>query len=127
MISVLYYYLTWHYSTGLRDLVRNVLNVAWFFYHFFSISILLQTFFSPFQRLSESRGKGLDIERFAETLIVNTLMRAVGIFVRTIFIVAGVVAITITAVGGTVLFFVWLAAPLFVITLIGSGFVFFFT
>jgi hypothetical protein len=99
---------------------------VWFFYHFFSISILLQTFFSPFQRLSESSGKGLDIERMAETLVVNTLMRAVGMFIRIIFITAGAISIIITITGGAILFFVWLAAPLFVVTLVGGGFIFFF-
>lgn len=124
MLSLFSSYIAWHYSQALSDLSRNVMNIIWFLYNFFSIPILLQTFFSPFQRLDESYGKGLDLERFASVLIVNTLMRVIGMVARTAFIAAGVVSIVIAAMGGAVIFAAWLAMPLSVIFLVGSGLTF---
>lgn len=124
MINLIAAYVSWHYSQALRDLSRNVMNIIWFLYHFFSIPILLTTFFSPFQRLDESYGKGLDLERFASVFVVNMLMRAVGMCIRTLFIAAGVASITIAAVGGTIIFAMWLAAPVCIVMLIGSGLTF---
>lgn len=124
MLTLISSYVAWHYSQALTDLTRNIANIIWFLYHFFSIPILLRTFFSPFQRLDESYGKGLDLERFAGVFIVNSLMRMVGICARTMFIVAGVVSIAVAMLGGVAIFAVWLAAPLFLVLLIGSGLTF---
>ncbi len=124
MITLIGAYVSWHYSQALRDLSRNIANIIWFLYHFFSIPILLATFFSPFQRLDESYGKGLDLERFASVFVVNTLMRIVGMVARTAFIAAGVVSIAIAAVGGAVIFAMWVAAPLCIVLLVGSGLTF---
>jgi hypothetical protein len=124
MLTLIGAYVAWHYSRALTDLSRNIMNIIWFLYHFFSIPILLATFFSPFQRLDESYGKGLDLERIGSVFVVNTLMRVVGICARTMFIAAGLASIAIAAVGGAAIFVAWLAAPLCIALLVGSGLTF---
>jgi hypothetical protein len=123
MISLAFHYVRWHYSTALVDLVRIVRNFLWFFFEFFSITLLLKTFFTPFHRISDNRvlhGK-LDIAGMAERLLVDLLMRFVGMLLRTVLILAGIVFIVATLVSGVAFFVAWIASPLLVFLLIASG------
>lgn len=121
MGQLAFYYLRWHYTQGVIDLVNNIINVVWFVYHFFSIPLLLRTFFVPFHRLQESAVKGFNIEQWAEAFLITTLMRLVGALLRTFLIILGVVFLLLVFVGGSVLLFVWLTMPLILTFLIGLG------
>jgi hypothetical protein len=79
----------WYYSVGLGVLFRAWMNLHWFLYHYFSIPVLLKTFFAPFRRIREYRARGFDPKDIFEVLVVNTLMRAVGVLVRSVVIVIG--------------------------------------
>lgn len=80
------------------------MNLQRFIFHFFSIPILLGTLFIPFHRLAERRERGFNPENILETLIVNTVMRAVGALVRGVIILTGLV-VEILAFGLGLLFF----------------------
>jgi len=124
MIPFVLHYTQWHYSKGVSDLLGVIQNFLWFFYHFFSIPTLLGTFFSPFQRLGEGYSKTFDPGQWAETFVLNSMMRIIGAVLRTMLIAMGVVSLAFTAVAGLVFFLVWLLAPLFVLFLIGAGLTF---
>ncbi len=115
------HYINWHYTVAIIDLIRIVRNFIWFFYNFFSISILLKTLFSPFNKLGEGYKKSLKPTKWAETFLINTLMRIVGALLRSVLILLGIIFVILTAVLGTVFFFVWLLAPIFVLVLIVIG------
>lgn len=108
-------YAVWHYGGALRSGVTLLQNIIAFFYHFFSVPLLLKTYFSKFGRLGEKYKKGLDIENLLSVFLVNTLMRVVGALIRSIFILLGLVAITVSAVVGIVLLLAWLIFPLIVV------------
>ena len=111
-------YLTWHYSTAYRDLLRAWLNYMWFVAHFFSLGILLRTFFSPFKRNSEKNNKGLDIEAILEVLAVNLIMRLVGILIRTVLIAIGLAVLAVVTTGGLAAILIWTLLPGFLIALL---------
>ena len=104
-------YLTWHYSTAYRDFLRAWINYLWFVAHFFSLEILLRTFFTPFKRISEKNNAGLDIGAILEVFAVNLLMRLVGMLVRTVLISIGLVVLFGVAVGGVLGLLVWTLLP----------------
>src|SRR3989338_11642729 len=102
-------YLIWHYSEALADWWRIVGNFIWFFFHMFSIDLLLRTLFSPFKRLQEERKKGSwAFEDWGGAIIINVLMRLIGFGVRTMFIAVGLIFIIFTAIVGIVAFILWL-------------------
>lgn len=115
------YYIRWHYSQALFDLIGIVRNFIWFFYEFFSIPLLLQTLFSPFHRLGERYTHKLDLGKIAEAFIVNTLMRLVGFLLRTFLIVIGIFFILLTFVLGLFFFIAWVLAPLLLVFLVLYG------
>ena len=105
------YYLRWHYGRALKGVADIFLNIVWFLWHFFSIGILSKTLFAPWERLQEKRERGLDIEGFFGTLLINLIMRVVGAIVRLTFISIGLLAIFLTTIVSAVFFCVWLALP----------------
>ncbi len=105
------YYIHWHYSKALAGISVITGNLVWFCWHFFSVGVLLQTFFSPWQRIHEEKKRGLDIEGWISTFLINLVMRCVGVFIRLIFIIIGFISMAFIAVGGVVVFLVWLVLP----------------
>jgi hypothetical protein len=109
------YYIHWHYSRALQGIQDITTNLVWFVWHFFSIGILFETLFAPWQRIQETRKRGLDIEGYLSTLLINLVMRCVGVFIRMIFIVIGLVCCAAVVLGGVVVFLVWLVLPLVIV------------
>lgn len=123
-LSIIPYYLAWHYSRGLRDYFKVWKNILWFVWNFFSITILLKTFFAPFKRLKEKYQGGLDIENFFTALITTTIMRLVGMTMRAVVIAPGLVAFLVCFFGGLAGIIIWIVLPfilglVFVVSLIG--------
>lgn len=105
------YYIRWHYGKALSDLVIIAGNFIWFAWHFFSIELMLRTLFSPWQRLSEEKKSGFDVESFFSAIAINTVMRFVGLIVRLVFIVIGLACIIIISALSVIAFAVWIALP----------------
>ncbi len=114
-------YLRWHYSTAFVDLIRLDGNIFWFLWHFFSVPDTFRTFFSPWERMSDRYKKGFDIEELASTLIANTLMRIVGMFMRTILLFFALVCFFVAFVVVLVCFFLWIFLPVILISLAFFG------
>ena len=116
-------YTKWHYSNALLDIIRVWGNFLWLSLHFFSTGTLLRTFFSPFMRMHEEYpGKGnFDPEYFAGTLVVNIIMRIVGILVRTIFIVLSVSIFSAILFFGIIFIALWITAPIALSSFITLG------
>lgn len=107
-------YLAWHYSLALADFLAIWENFFWFFYHFFSLPVLFRTLFAPWKRLGESYKQGFDPGAIISTLIVNGLMRLVGLGARLFVIIAGLLAQVIVFLIGVAGLILWLASPFLV-------------
>ena len=103
-------YIAWHYTKAIRDMYIAWGNMTWAVLHFFSVPLLLRTFFSPWKRMEESGGSG-GIEGFFESVVVNLLSRIVGVFVRFWLILLGLLALIGMVIGIIVVTVVWLLAP----------------
>ncbi len=108
-------YIAWHYGRSIQDFLNVWGNYVWFFYNFFSISILSKTLFSPWRRMDEHGKSGFHPEVFFEKLVTNFVIRIVGVVLRLFMIVSGLVAILLTFLIGFAAFLVWLALPLSVV------------
>lgn len=113
--AVLADYFWWHYRFGIAEFVRGWMNFHRFLLNFFSVPILLKSFFAPFHRIQEKRHSGFDPQDFAETIIINFLMRIVGAMVRATFIIIALIAQGMAFAAGCFFLTVALALPLVVI------------
>jgi|AACY02.16.fsa_nt_gi hypothetical protein len=119
-------YVRWHYTTAILDLAGIVLNFCWFFHTFFGVGRHLKTFFVPFQRLRERSTKPLDIEDIAASFVVTALMRVLGMSVRSVAILCGLVLQVLTFLFGGAMLLVWLTLPVLLFVFFVSGMVLLF-
>jgi hypothetical protein len=104
-------YFAWHYGRAFVDMFHIWMNFLWFVFNFFSISALIDTFFDPWKRMGESYPKGFDISGVIMTLMVNLLMRAVGIMVRLIVLCIGLAFAAIIFSTGIIIGILWALMP----------------
>ncbi len=112
------YYIYWHYTQGLAELIKNFWNFVIFELHFFSVTDLLRTLFSPFQRLKENYGGNItDLENILSTFVVNIIMRIIGLLVRTFILVFAFVSLTLTFLLFPLIIIFWLVLPVLLLIL----------
>lgn len=103
--------LSWWYGDGWKhraSLIRERLART---LDFFSISLLLQTLFSPFRQISAGKTKGpigVQMHAFFDRLI----SRLIGAMVRSFMIIAGSLIITLHIIWGVVVMICWATIPL---------------
>lgn len=104
-------FFSWWYGPGwLQRFVIARQHIASFF-DYFSIDLLLKTYFSPFRQISAGGVSGpiaAQIRAFFDQLI----SRVIGAAVRTFMIVAGIVTITLTVIVEAVKIAAWGLIPL---------------
>jgi len=105
------YYVRWHYGQGTKDLFVILGRFLSFVFSWFSITLLLQTLFSPWKRLGSEYQKGFHPEEFFSSLLINTIMRIVGFFIRTVVVVLGLIATMVTMTASLVLAIIWIFYP----------------
>jgi len=125
MVALSLYYVRWHYTRGVKDLLNIVLNFLWFFNEFFSIRLLLSTLFAPFQRLHEE-SHGFHPSEWIQAKMVNAMMRFVGALARLFLILIGLFFILLTVVLGALFLLAWVAAPILMLAAVFLGPVFVF-
>ena len=103
-------YLIWHFGSALKDLNIIFGNIVWFIYHFFSMAMMMRTFFRPFKRIEE-RYTHLDLGEIFEHLIVNTLMRFVGIVFRSFLLFMGVIVELLVITFWPIAILLWITLP----------------
>lgn len=113
-------YIKWHYSRAIRELLNVLENFVRFVFHFFSIRLLLRTFFSPWRRMHEEYDK-TDLGNVASSLLVNAIMRVFGMVLRSVIIAAGLIFLAATLLLSVAAVFAWLLFPLLVVAILSSG------
>jgi len=120
MLSFLLGYLGWHYSTGFAE-IKNfnwlLLRRVW---DGFSLKSILRTFFSPWKRMAEEYKRGRPEEWFG-TLIVNSLMRLVGMAVRSLIIIIGFLIFFLGIIFSVCLLIAWALWPIMILILFFMG------
>lgn len=103
--------LSWWYGDGWKQragLIRERLART---LDFFSISLLLQTLFSPFRQISAGKMTGpigVQMRAFFDRLI----SRVIGVIVRLFMIVVGIIIIALHVTWGLVVLASWALVPL---------------
>ena len=116
-------YLHWHFGKAFDELHVFWKNILWFFYHFFSLPLLVKTLFRPVFRIHESSapGTGLNLELIFQNITVNMVARIVGFFMRIAVIICGGIVEFIILIFGPILFLAWFLMPALPLILILTG------
>jgi hypothetical protein len=110
----------WQFWETPKFLILAWGNYFMFASNYFSLPILLKTFFSPWRRYRWNYPKGFDVAEFFNTLISNTVSRILGAFMRIILIITGICFQAFVALAGLLVLLFWIFCPLIAL----SGFLF---
>jgi len=112
--NILFQYIQWHFSEAPKKILHVWKNYFKFYSYFFSIPLLLKTYFSPWRRITWSKGRGFSIRRFLEAFISNLFSRCVGAVLRTFLILIGVGMELLVFLIGATLFLSWFLIPIII-------------
>lgn len=120
-LSIVHYYLLWHYSRAFLEIFHVWFNFLWFIVHFFSIPQLLRSLFSPWKRIVEDKKSKWNFEDLAAYIIIGFFSRLIGFFIRTTVIITGLISLLCAVIAGFAVYVFWIAAPFAIIILFGFG------
>jgi len=120
--NILWQWICWHFFDVPKELIRAWKNFLLFNLNYFSVPILLKTFFSYWRRYKWSYGRGFDLKRYFEAFTFNLISRILGACVRGILIFIGIIAEVFIFIGGIIVFAGWLLLPAFLIIGLFYGF-----
>lgn len=103
--------LSWWYSDGLVGRVRITRNRLAATVDFFSLSLLLKTFFAPFKRISADSISGPFTVHF-KSFVDRSVSRLVGTVTRTIIIAVSFICVLLQVLYGIILVVFWVLIPL---------------
>jgi len=109
--NIFFQYLSWQFIDTPRNLMKAWGNFLRFNLDYFSIPLLLKTFFSPWRRYSWSYGRGFDLGKFFEAFFSNLISRILGALMRTFLIVFGIIAEIFILVIGLIIILGWILLP----------------
>jgi hypothetical protein len=115
MQNIIIQWVSWQFLDMPRNILKAWKNFLKYNLEYFSVPLLLKTFFSPWRRYQVSYGKGFDLGRYFEAFISNLIFRSLGAFLRSFLIIGGLLAEIFLIFAGIVVFIGWLAAPAFLI------------
>ncbi|MBI5817289.1 MAG: hypothetical protein HZB09_02580 [Candidatus Yonathbacteria bacterium] len=114
-------FVIWYYTAALFNFIKISRDFIWFLFHFFSIPILIPTLFSKWKRIGDVRTKKFNIADFFSVLIVNSIMRIVGFFIRSFVVITGFVSIVLAIAAEIAVFIAWLFLPVIIVALFVLG------
>lgn len=120
--NIFFQWLSWQFFEVPVNILKAWKNFLLFNLNYFSLSLLLKTFFSPWRKYRWSYGKGFDIERYLEAFFSNLISRLFGAILRTILIFIGVGAEVLIFFIGLFVFLSWIVLPAFLIIGLYYGF-----
>jgi len=115
-------YLIWQFFDMPRNILRAWRNFLKFNLNYFSVPLLIRSFFSPWRRYSVLYGRGFDIGKYFETLISNLIFRFLGAAMRSFLIIGGLIFEVLIIFAGIIIFLSWLVLPAILILGLWYGF-----
>jgi hypothetical protein len=107
--------LIWYFIDMPKAILTAWKNFLVFGLNYFSLPLLLKTFFSRWRRYGDSYGKLFEFWRNFETFVFNVMSRVIGMVFRTIFIFVGIFTIIFIFVGGLLVLLGWYVLPVILI------------
>ena len=109
---ILFQYLNWYLWDVPKEILQAWRNFLVFNLKYFSVLILLRTFFSHWHKYYYPYGKKWDPWRFFEAIVFNTMSRVIGAMIRAVLIALGLLLEVPIVLIGPVMLIGWFMLPL---------------
>lgn len=118
--NIISQWISWQFFDAPRNILGAWKNFFKFILNYFSVGLLLKTFFSPWRRIQVSYGKGFDIGRYLSAFSSNLIFRLLGAIVRSFLILVALLIELLIIALGIIVVLGWFLLPLLLI----AGFIF---
>ena len=122
MQNIVFQWLSWQFFDVPKEILKVWKNFLKFNLNYFSVPLLIKTFFSPWRKYRMSYGKGFDIGRYIEVFFSNLLFRTLGAIMRSFLIILGLLVEIFIIFCGIIIFLGWLILPILLIFGLYHGF-----
>jgi hypothetical protein len=112
--NILVKYLFWYFFDIPKEILRGWRNFLMFNLNYFSVFLLLKTFFSHWRRYQWSYGRGFDISKYLEAFFSNLISRIIGAIMRSVLIIFGILTELLILIIGMIIFVGWFLTPVFI-------------
>ncbi|MBZ9578495.1 hypothetical protein KJA14_01450 [Patescibacteria group bacterium] len=120
--NILIQYLVWHFFDVPKEILLGWRNFLLFNLNYFSIPLLLKTFFSHWRQYKWDYGRGFDIPRYIESFFSNLISRILGAIMKSILIFIGILTEIFVVLFGVIIFVGWIVLPVLLIAGLWFGF-----
>lgn len=120
--NIIFAWLSWQFYDVPKFILKVWKNFLLFNLNYFSVPLLIKTFFSHWRQYKWSYGRGFDIGRYFEAFASNLISRILGAIVRSILIFIGILIEIFIFFTGIIIFLGWLFLPILLIFGIYYGF-----
>jgi len=120
--NIFWQWISWQFFDVPKNILKAWKNFLDFGLYYFSVSLLIKTFFSPWRRYKWSFGKGFDIGKYFEAFFSNLIFRILGAILRCFLIIIGLLFEIFIVFAGAIVFFGWLILPALLIAGLIFGF-----
>ncbi len=121
LIELFLNYWRWHYSRAILNIILIWKDFIWFLWNYFSIKQLLRTFFVPWKRLREESAGISELFNLFTSVVVTFLMRIIGVIIRSIVIITGLIFILLALAGGVLFLVFWITMPVILTVTLTAG------
>jgi len=115
IMSIFLQGLIWQFFDMPKAILKSWKNFLLFNLNYFSVPILLKTFFSHWRKYHYPYGRIFEAWENIGTFIFNMMSRIIGAILRTVFIVLGLAIEILIILIGIIIFLGWLVLPFFLI------------
>ncbi len=107
--------LVWQFWDVPKAILKAWQTFLWFNLNYFSVPVLLKTYFSHWRRYHYAYGKPFEFWKNIEIFVFNMMSRIIGAILRTVFIIIGLAIEILIILIGLIVFLAWLVLPFFLI------------
>ena len=122
MNNIVFQMITWQFFDMPKEILKGWKNFLLFNLNYFSVPTLIRTYLSPWRRHSESYGNPFEFWKNFEVLIFNLMSRIIGAFMRTFFIIFGIITELFVLIIGLIVLALWFILPLLLVIGLVFGF-----
>jgi hypothetical protein len=120
--NIILQWFEWYLIDKPRAILKTWKNLLIFNLNYFSIFLLLRTFFSPWRKYRWPYGRGFDAKMYLEAFISNAIMRTLGVLLRFFLIVLGIISEFLIILIGISALIIWFLLPLILLVFLITGF-----
>ena len=115
-MNIFFEALVWQFFDVPRAILIGWKNFLLFNLNYFSVPLLLRTYFSHWHRYSYSYEKVFEFWKNIEVFVFNMMSRIIGAILRTFFIIIGATVEAAIIIIGLIILLIWLVLPFILIS-----------